>query len=216
MTWNGKQQVIENEFSRDGKTFVWREVLTDVTPTSFVQTADIGEKGGPLKRWLTIHATKLPTLGPEMQKLSKILTGHWTGTLEILPHARSPVGDTTGHADQVWKAAPSGMSMVEESFLITSERQDEDYADIWWNAKARKYQGIWCAAINDEGCSAFDARIEKNTLVLDGIWEQNGKRRAWHETFSRTSASTCIETLDIGEPGGKLQRVSQITAVEAP
>ena len=58
--WDGKQQVVDNEFQRDGKTFKWHEVFSDITPTSFVQTADIGEKGGPLKRWLTIHATRMP------------------------------------------------------------------------------------------------------------------------------------------------------------
>ena len=31
----------------------------EITPTSFLQTADIGERGGPLKRWLTIHATRV-------------------------------------------------------------------------------------------------------------------------------------------------------------
>jgi len=57
--WDGKQQIVDNEFSRNGKTFQWHEVFTDITPNSFVQTADIGEKGGPLKRWLTIHATRV-------------------------------------------------------------------------------------------------------------------------------------------------------------
>jgi ketosteroid isomerase-like protein len=60
LMWDGKQQVVDNEFQRNGKTFTWHEVFTDLTPTSFVQTADIGEKGGPLKRWLTIHATRVP------------------------------------------------------------------------------------------------------------------------------------------------------------
>ena len=57
--WDGKQQIVDNEFQRNGKTFRWHEVFSDITPTSFVQTADIGEKGGPLKRWLTIHATRI-------------------------------------------------------------------------------------------------------------------------------------------------------------
>ena len=58
--WDGKQLVIENEFERHGKRFIWHEVYSDITPgVSFAQTADIGEKGGQLKRWLTIHATRV-------------------------------------------------------------------------------------------------------------------------------------------------------------
>ena len=57
--WDGKQLVVEMEFPRNGKTLSWHEVFSEITPTSFLQTADIGEKGGPLKRWLTIHATRV-------------------------------------------------------------------------------------------------------------------------------------------------------------
>lgn len=61
--WDGKQLVVDMEFPRNGKKLGWHEVFSDITPTSFVQTADIGEKGGPLKRWLTIHATKIAEEG---------------------------------------------------------------------------------------------------------------------------------------------------------
>ncbi len=56
--WEGKQLVIENKFERNGKKCIWHEVFSDITPTSFTQTADIGESGSPLRRWLTIHATR--------------------------------------------------------------------------------------------------------------------------------------------------------------
>ncbi len=58
LNWEGDELVISSEFERGGKKFTWREVVSDITPTSFTQTADIGEVGEPLKRWLTIHATK--------------------------------------------------------------------------------------------------------------------------------------------------------------
>jgi len=59
LKWDGKQFVFGTEFLRGSKAIAWHEVSSDITPTSFVQTADIGEKGGPLKRWLTIHATRV-------------------------------------------------------------------------------------------------------------------------------------------------------------
>ena len=80
LTWDGKQQIVENEFPRNGKTFVWHEVFSDITPTSFVQTADIGEKGGPMKRWLTIHAKKLSDDG--QNELDRASTSRETKTTE--------------------------------------------------------------------------------------------------------------------------------------
>ena len=56
--WNGKQIVIHIEGEQDGKKVVWHEVLSDITPNSFVQTADVGDAGSPLKRWFTTHAVR--------------------------------------------------------------------------------------------------------------------------------------------------------------
>ena len=60
MNWDGKQFVIdEMETSKSGKKSVWHEVWSDITPTSFVQTAEYGDPGGPRKRLFTIRATRV-------------------------------------------------------------------------------------------------------------------------------------------------------------
>src|SRR5487761_129265 len=59
LKWDGKQLVVDMKFMENGKKMAWHEVFFDITPTSFTQTADMGEAGGPLKRWVTIHATKV-------------------------------------------------------------------------------------------------------------------------------------------------------------
>jgi hypothetical protein len=58
LNWDGKQLVIEMRFPQGAKKMVWHEVWSDITPTSFTQTGDMGEVGGPLKRAVTIHGTK--------------------------------------------------------------------------------------------------------------------------------------------------------------
>jgi hypothetical protein len=58
LNWHGKQLTIDMEFPQNGKKMTWHEVWSGVTPTSFTQTGDIGELGGPLKRAVTIHGTK--------------------------------------------------------------------------------------------------------------------------------------------------------------
>ncbi len=59
LKWDGKQLIIDMEFPQDGKKMMWHEVWSDITPTSFTQTGDMGEVGGPLKKALTIHGTKV-------------------------------------------------------------------------------------------------------------------------------------------------------------
>jgi len=56
--WEGDQWVLGDEFERSGKKFVFKEVFSEITPTSFTQTLYQGEAGKELKRFLTIHATR--------------------------------------------------------------------------------------------------------------------------------------------------------------
>ena len=56
--WEGDQLVLRDEFQRNGKRFDFKEVFSEITPTSFTQTLYQGEAGRDLKRLLTIHATK--------------------------------------------------------------------------------------------------------------------------------------------------------------
>ena len=57
--WDGKQFVIDTEVEIAGKKFIWHEVISEISATSFTQTVDIAAPGGALKRWFTIHATKV-------------------------------------------------------------------------------------------------------------------------------------------------------------
>ena len=58
LKWDGKQLTIDMQFPQKDKKMLWHEVWSDITPTSFTQTGDIGEVGGPMKRAVTIHGTK--------------------------------------------------------------------------------------------------------------------------------------------------------------
>ncbi|HVO96725.1 MAG TPA: hypothetical protein VMT15_01595 [Bryobacteraceae bacterium] len=61
--WDGNRLVLHVETEQDGKKQVFHEVISEITPVSFLQTADVGEAGRPLARWFTTRATKI-TLGP--------------------------------------------------------------------------------------------------------------------------------------------------------
>ena len=113
MNWDGKQFVIdEMETSKSGKKSVWHEVWSDITPTSFVQTGEYGDPGGPRKSLFTIHATRLPAtkgkndgigisnanqsasnaVGPtaEMQSLTKALKETGRQRMSLRPVATLP------------------------------------------------------------------------------------------------------------------------------
>jgi ketosteroid isomerase-like protein len=59
--WDGKQFTVDEWETHDGKKSLWHEVWSDITPSSFTQSGEYGEPGGPRKRLFTIHATKNAT-----------------------------------------------------------------------------------------------------------------------------------------------------------
>lgn len=59
LKWDGKQLTIDMQFPEKGKKMMWHEVWSDITSTSFTQTGEMGEVGGPLKRAVTIHGRKV-------------------------------------------------------------------------------------------------------------------------------------------------------------
>lgn len=56
--WVGNEVVAMNEWEGSGKKFVFKEVFSDITPTSFKQSLYQGESLGELKPVVVIHATK--------------------------------------------------------------------------------------------------------------------------------------------------------------
>jgi hypothetical protein len=59
VSWDGKKLVVDFKSDKDPKKIVWHEVFSEITPTSFLQTADVAQADGALKRWLTIHARRI-------------------------------------------------------------------------------------------------------------------------------------------------------------
>jgi hypothetical protein len=58
LSWDGKQLVVDFKSEKDPSKIVWHEVFSEITPTTFLQTADVAQPDGTLKRWLTIHARR--------------------------------------------------------------------------------------------------------------------------------------------------------------
>ena len=58
LKWDGTQLTVDMQFPQNGKKMLWHEVWSGITATSFTQTGDMGEVGGPLKRAVTIHGSK--------------------------------------------------------------------------------------------------------------------------------------------------------------
>lgn len=229
MDWDGKQFVIdEMETSKSGKKSMWHEVWSDITPTSFTQTGEYGDPGGPRKRLFTIHATKVANgqirndqsqskdggPAPEMQSLTKALKGNWSTTYEFAPGGISPTGGT-GTGEEDWRTGPGGYVLMEEEHVHSASEEMFLIAFHWWDKTTNSLRGMLC---NNSGPAACDFNTYSNSflkwdgkqLAIDLNFPQGGKTMTWHEVWSGITATSFMQTGDMGEVGGPLKRVVTI------
>lgn len=59
ISWDGKQLIINEWETHNGKKTLWHEVWSEITPNTFTQTGDSEAPGGARKRLFTINATRV-------------------------------------------------------------------------------------------------------------------------------------------------------------
>ena len=64
--WEGDQFVLRDEFERNGRKLVYKEVESEITPSTYTLTSYIGEPGSELKPTSTIHATRITAGNTEL------------------------------------------------------------------------------------------------------------------------------------------------------
>ncbi len=229
MNWDGKEFVIDEiETSKSGKKSVWHEVWSDMTPTSFTQTGEYGDPGGPRKRLFTIHATRVTRNqikkdqsqskdsepAPEMQSLEKALKGNWSTTYEFAPGGISPSGGA-GTGEENWRTGPGGYVLIEEEHVHAPSGEMFLIAFHWWDKTTNSLRGMLC---NNSGPAACDFNTYSDSslnwdgkeLTINLEFPQNRRKMTWHEVWSAITATSFTQTGDMGEVGSSLKRAVTI------
>jgi hypothetical protein len=151
---------------------------------------------------------------PQMQKVVEAFLGTWSIAETTIPPPGTSMG-ATHSGTEVWRTATGGITLIEENQTRLANGDAHDTALIWWDRKAERIQGLWCADINSEGCSSFKVTWEGGEIVMAGEWEDQSGRHAWKEEFAFAGPDSFTQTLLVGPPGGDLERVSVIRAKRA-
>lgn len=234
MNWDGKQFVIDEvETSPAGKKSMWHEVWSDITPTSFVQTGEYGDPGGPRKRLFTIQATKVTAASskveihgansdvhpssnaadpaPQLQSLESALQGEWATTYTFAPGGMSPSGGT-GTGEEAWRIGPGGYVLMEEEHVHAPFGEMFLIAFHWWDNTTKTLRGMLC---NNSGPAACDFNTYSNSslnwdgkqLTIDMGFPQGDKKMTWHEVWSGITPTSFTQIGEMGEVGGPLKAV---------
>jgi hypothetical protein len=145
----------------------------------------------------------------ELQRLLNALVGSWS-----IKEDDGAGKIRTG--EEVWRMQPGGGPLTEEYHSKGPDEKDAyDFAAIWWNAKAKRYQGIFCADFCDEGCSVFAIKLAAaDKIEMTGNYLDKEKKVFWQEIFHMTSPTSFTQILELGPSADELKTISTIRATK--
>ncbi len=73
-----------------------------------------------------------------------------------------------------------------------------------WN-DAGGLHGLWCASINDKGCSPIAVEWRGNKAILSGEFSRKGRAYAWRREFTFDGTRKFTQQLFQGEKGKELK-----------
>jgi hypothetical protein len=163
--------------------------------------------------------TSLPTPAPDLQSLTRALAGKWNASEKYEAAGPTPTGGA-GQGETVWRSGPGGFTLLEEYHSNTPVGELFGFGLIWWD-QTKSLQHMWCININPTGCEMFPPpprsgpKWDGKQLVIDTEVEIAGKKFVWHEAISDISATSFVQTVDVGESSSELKRwlTSHVTKV---
>jgi len=150
---------------------------------------------------------------PEMERLTKALSGSWCLTITLEPSEAMPKGGI-GHGEEVWRSGPGGLSLIEDYHSTGDEGEITGMGVFWWDRDVRRFQVTWCDNTTSTGCSEMTkgASWDRDDLVLRNDWKHEGQQSVFKEVFSQIKENTFTQRLYQGESENRLKLLASIYA----
>jgi hypothetical protein len=156
---------------------------------------------------------------PEMQSLTKTISGRWLTKIKYEDSETTPNGGV-GDGEQIWRSGPGGFTLLEEEHIHAPYGERFLLALMWWDKTMNRFRGMLCNGSGPAGCNVESTansvlQWDGKQLIIDMEFPSSGKRMMWHEVFRDFTSTSFLQTGDIGEVGGPLQRRITINATKA-
>lgn len=147
---------------------------------------------------------------PEMEKLLKLWTGHWT-TVEIFePSHDMPKGKQDNGAETV-RPGPGGLSLIGD---YESHGAPFGHMVVTWLPQEKVYKSYW-TDMTQPGVSISTGKWEGEKLVFTSIDESTGKKILSRDTYSDITPTSFTDTLESGPVGGPTKKILTVKYTKA-
>jgi hypothetical protein len=148
-----------------------------------------------------------PKPAPEIQKVIKLFAGTWDVAEKIDPSEFMPQGGTSTGSD-VARAGPGGHSLVRDFRSKGAMGSFSGHGIIYWDAKNKVYQYVWCDSMSAEGCEVGSTgKWEGDNLIFASQGEYLGKKYQMKLGYTDIKPDSYTFYIDQSIDGRPMKRV---------
>src|SRR5215813_10317573 len=148
---------------------------------------------------------------PEMEKLIRMWSGHWT-TIEIFePSAEMPHGKQDKGAETM-RPGPGGLSLIGD---YESHGAPFGHLVVTWIPQEKVYKSYW-TDLGQPGVSVSVGKWDGDKLVFTSIDESTGKKILTRDTYSDITPTSFTDTLEPGPEAGPMKKILTVKYAKQP
>jgi len=162
--------------------------------------------------------TSAPHPSPEIESLTKALSGEWSLSAKFEPTSSPPSG-LVNTGEETWRPGPGGFTLLEEEHLRMPEGDLFLLGIVWWNTSTKGLHGMECQNLLPYTCDVKGAQNDitmnwdgKQFVIDEMETSKSGKKSVWHEVWSEITPNSFTQTGEYGDPGGPRKRLFTIHA----
>jgi hypothetical protein len=125
----------------------------------------------------------MPKPAPEMEKLTRMLSGTWSAAEKHEAMGDMPAGTSKGTA--VFRPGPGRLSLIEDYKANMSGMGFTGLGLVWWDPARSEYKSFWCDSMTPGGCApGGTGKWEGENLVFNGEMEMEGQKHTMKSTYT--------------------------------
>jgi len=148
---------------------------------------------------------------PEMERLIKMWSGHWTTVEQFEPSDEMPKGKQDKGAETM-RPGPGGLSLIGD---YESHGAPFGHMVVTWIPKEKVYKSYW-TDLSQPGVSVSTGKWEGDKLVFTSVDESTGRKLEARDTYSEITPTSFTDTLESGPVGGPMKKILTVKYTGQP
>ncbi len=151
---------------------------------------------------------QMPQPAPEMEKLTKALTGNWLIQEKVFPGPFAPQG-ANGKGSESIKRGPGGFSLLMD-YQGSALGPFTGHGITTWSPDTKQYETAWVDSFTPGGIFTMTGKWQGDTMVFTGVDMSTGSPLQTRHTYSNITPTSFTYTMEMGPSADKMQKFMEM------